>query len=250
MRSWMKVAGSVILAGALTFGVLSVSEWGGQTVNAAAENSQYHTVSVSGNGELLVKPDISYITVSVETDAATAKEAQAQNAAKMAKVNTLLKDKWKIDAKDIKTGQFYVQPNYTYTEKEGQKVKGYKAYHSLTVNYRDLDKIGQLLDEITAAGANRIDSVRFSTENPDQYQEQVIQKAMEHAELKAKAIAKASKREIGRVLSVVQSDGDYNTKYNVSFAVAESVRMDSSSTSIEPGEITIRTTLAVVFELK
>ncbi|AZK45432.1 SIMPL domain-containing protein [Paenibacillus lentus] len=251
MKKWFKPVGAVLIAGVLISGGSFISGGLELPQPVYADNEvQRNVINVTGSGEIQVKPDVAYISVGIETQADTAKEAQSQNAAKMAKVSTLLKDTWKLDAKDMKTGQFSVQPNYTYSEKEGQKVKGYTVYHTLSITYRDLDKVGQLLDELTKAGANRIDNIRFSTENPDQYQEQVIQKAMANADMKAAAIAKAAKRQVGLVLSVTQGSGnDYSPYMNMSFAVAEKTTMDRA-TSIEPGEITVKTTLSVMYEMK
>lgn len=155
-----------------------------------------------------------------------------------------------IADKDIQTGQFYVQPNYTYSDKEGQQIKGYSAQHSLEVTYRDLSKIGQLLDAASAAGANRIDNIRFSTENPDQYQDQVIQKAMNDANKKAASIAKAANRQLGIVLSI--SQGSTSTPiFTQNVKMMEMAAADSAvSTPVEPGEIDLQTTLTVMYELK
>lgn len=240
------IAGTLLVGGSLFSGVFDSN----QLAYAESNDLQKNTISVVGSGEISVKPDVAYLTIGVQTEASTAKEAQSANSTKMAKLNTLLKETWKIDAKDIQTGQFYVQPNYTYTEKEGQKVKGYTAQHTLNVTYRDLTKIGQLLDAASTAGANRIDNVRFSTENPDQYQEQVIQKAMANADLKASAIAKAAKRQVGVVLNVTQSSGDasiYMDNYKVMMAPANESAAD---TAVEPGEINVKTTLSVIYEMK
>ncbi|MNW41074.1 26 kDa periplasmic immunogenic protein precursor [compost metagenome] len=251
-NAWLKPVGAVLLAGTLVVGGTFFTGALGTPQKAYAESValQKNIINVVGSGEISVKPDIAYLTIGVETQADTAKEAQSANSTKMAKLNTLLKDTWKIDVKDIQTGQFYVQPNYSYSEKEGQKVKGYSAYHTINVKYRDLSKIGQLLDAASNAGANRIDNVRFSTENPDQYQEQVIQKAMANADLKASAIAKAAKRQVGLVLSVTQASVEtptYMENYKVMAATADS---GAASTSVEPGEITVKTTLNVVYEMK
>ncbi|MOA40556.1 oxidative stress defense protein [compost metagenome] len=92
--------------------------------------------------------------------------------------------------------------------------------------------------------------MRFSTENPDQYQEQVIQKAMANADLKASAIAKAAKRQVGVVLSVTQSSGDASVYMDNYKMMATAVSESSASTAIEPGEINVKTTLSVIYEMK
>lgn len=251
MKTWMKPVGAVLVAGTMLVGgtFLSGSLNSPASVYAAENDLQRNVINVVGSGEISVKPDIAYLSFGVETQADTAKEAQSANAAKIAKLTTLLKDTWKIDAKDIQTGQFYVQPNYSYNEKEGQKVKGYIAQHTLNVTYRDLGKVGQLLDAASQAGANRIDNIRFSAENPDQYQAQVIEKAMANADMKASAIAKAVKRQLGVVVSVTQSGGGEMPIY-MQKEMAQATADSGASTSIEPGEVTLKTTLSVTYEMK
>ncbi|MFD1910568.1 SIMPL domain-containing protein [Paenibacillus rhizoplanae] len=130
---------------------------------------QKNIVNVVGKGELSIKPDIAYLSIGVSTTADTAQEAQKGTAAKITKLNALFKTTWGIADKDIQSTQFYVQPNYTYSEKDGQKVKGYNAQHTLQVSYRDLTKVGQLLDAASAAGANNIGNVRFAIEDPSAF---------------------------------------------------------------------------------
>ncbi|MDQ0091117.1 uncharacterized protein YggE [Paenibacillus anaericanus] len=250
MKTWLKPVGAVLIAGTMLVGGTVLMGSSNLSNAVYADEVQKNVINVVGSGEISVKPDIAYLSIGVQTEAATAKEAQSANAAKIAKLNTLLKDTWKINAKDIQTGQFYVQPNYTYTEKEGQKVKGYTAQHTLQVSYRDLDKIGQLLDAASTAGANVINNIQFATENPDQFEEQVIQKAMANANMKASAIAKAANRQVGIVLTVTQSSSGpavYNQNY-----VMKEMAMDTggASTQIEAGEIKINTTLSVTYEMK
>lgn len=251
MKNWLKPAASILIAGTLIAGgsFLSGAINSPEPVYADGE-MQKNVVTVVGSGKVSVKPDVAYLSLGVVTEAATAKEAQSANATKIAALTKLLKETWGISDKDIQTGQFYVQPNYTYSENDGQKINGYSAQHSLEVTYRDLTKVGQLLDAASAAGANRIDNIRFSTENPDQYQDQVIQKAMDDAGKKAGSIAKAAGRQLGIALSI--SQGSMATPYYNESYQLKAVAMDQAagSTAVEPGEIDVQTTLTVMYELK
>lgn len=252
MKIWVKSLGSVLIAGTLLAGGTAA---GGLLTEAphayADETVQRNVINVVGNGEISIKPDIAYLTIGVEAQAATAQEAQKATAAQITKLTNLLKNTWKIDAADIQTASFYVQPNYTYNDKEGQKLKGYNASHALQVKYRQLDKVGQLLDDASKNGANRIDNVRFTVENPDQYQEQVINKALANAELKAGIIAKGVKRQIGIVLSVSQGGVTSAPVFEQNYlAMDKSAASEAAGSSVEPGEIKVTTSLSVQYELK
>lgn len=254
MNTWVKRLGSVMIAGALlTGGTAWSGVLGAGEVHAAEVQQQQNRVTVVGKGELSVKPDIVYLSIGVESYADSAKSAQKHNAEKMEKILALLKNTWKIEEKDIKTEQFYVQPNYSYTEKEGRKVKNYIAFHSLEVTLRDLNKVGDLLDAAAEAGANNVGNARFSVENRDAFEAQVIEKAMANADVKAQAIAKASKRQLGVVVNVVQDEAANRDVFN--YEMKESVMMDASganqaATSVKPGEIKLSTQLYVQYELK
>ncbi|NMO97172.1 SIMPL domain-containing protein [Paenibacillus lemnae] len=251
MNIWAKRLGSVMLAGTLLTGVSAFSNVSGTAEVFAAETVAQKGVTVIGKGELSVKPDIVYLSIGAESSAATAQSAQRHNAQKMEKVMNVLKTTWKIDDKDIKTEQFSVQPNYTYTEKDGQQVKSYTARHTLQVTLRDLSKVGELLDDVSEAGANSIGNARFSVENRDAFEAQVLEKAMANAALKAQAIAKASQRQLGLVVSVVEGQVQtYGFEYAQQEMSMNSAAADKAVTSVEPGEIKLSTQLQVQYELK
>ncbi|OMF98223.1 SIMPL domain-containing protein [Paenibacillus sp. FSL R7-0337] len=249
MRKWGKSIGAVLLAGSLMIGGMGLSGVLKGPEKAYADEVQKNIVNVVGKGELSIKPDIAYLSIGVTTTAETAQEAQKGTAAKVSKLTALFKTTWGIADKDIQSTQFYVQPNYTYSEKDGQKVKGYNAQHTLEVAYRDLTKVGQLLDAASATGANNIGNVRFAIEDPSAFEAQVIEKAMQNADVKAAAIAKAAKRGVGQVVTVVQSDDGNNPV--VYAEAAQKMAMDSAAgSSVEPGQVKVTTQLNVTYELK
>jgi uncharacterized protein YggE len=248
MKHWTKAASTMALAGVLLTGALAGSLLtGGERAYAASTAAT--VINVSGSGEILAKPDIAYLSIGVQSEGNTAAAAQEANAAKISKVTQLLKDKWKISGDDIQTSQFYVQPNYTYNEKEGQKPKGYIANHTLSVKYRDLDKIGQLLDEATQSGANNVDNVRFSVENPSAYEEEAIAKALGNAQSKASAVAKAAKRGLGSLLNVTVEGGDAQVYTQRQDAMSKSLMSAGNGTEVQPGQVTLEIQVSAQYEM-
>ena len=248
---WIKPAAAAVIAVTLFIGggggALSFAEKAQAQEVAGVQN----VVSVIGKGEISVKPDIAYLFIGINSEGKTAAEAQKSNATKMQSLTNLLKKTWKLESKDIQTNQFYVQPDYTYSDKDGRKLKGYTASHSLKISYRDLDKIGELLDSAVKVGVNQIDNIQFSIENRDTFETKVIEKAMANANLKAGAIAKVTGRSLGKVLSVSQGNVTepvryYEKMYDIS--TANSVA-EKSSSSVESGEIKLTTELTVHYQL-
>ncbi|ULO07421.1 SIMPL domain-containing protein [Paenibacillus sp. 19GGS1-52] len=250
MKGLVKTVGSVLLAGSLLIGGMGLSGAFQGPEKAYAEDVQKNIVSVIGKGEVSIKPDIVYLSIGADTTAATAQEAQKTNGALIQKVTALLKTTWGISDKDIQSTQFSVQPNYTYSEKEGQQVKGYNAHHTLVIAYRDLSKVGQLLDAASAAGANNIGNANFAVEDPSTLETQVIDKAMANADVKAGAIAKAAKRSLGQVVTVTQNDDGNNPVYAAQAEKLMGAADSAGSTSVEPGEVKVTTQLSVTYELK
>ncbi|MHA0856312.1 SIMPL domain-containing protein [Paenibacillus sp. CMAA1364] len=251
MMKWVKRTGLVLVAGAFIVGVSSIGNTLANPSEVSAAEVQRNIINVVGKGEISVTPDIAYLSIGVTSQVDTAQAAQKANATKMKKLNDVLKNTWKIADKDIKSTQFNVQPNYVYTEKEGQKVKGYNASHTIEVTYRDLTKVGELLDAASTAGANNVENIRFSIENRDQFETQVIDKAMANATLKAGAIAKAANRQLGVVLVVSQGNVDNPVVYAQNESLMAKADMDSNnSTTIEAGEIKVSTQLSVQYEMK
>lgn len=247
---WIKSAAAAVIAGTLIMGGGGGALSFAGKVQAQEAVSVQNVVSVVGKGEISVKPDIAYLYIGISSEGKTAEAAQKANTAKMQSLTNLLKKTWKLTSKDIQTNQFYVQPDYTYSEKEGRQLKGYTATHSLKVSYRDLDQIGELLDDAVKAGVNQIDNIQFSIENRDAFETEVIEKAMANAKLKAGAIAKAAGRNLGIVLSVSQGSAIEPVRYYESLEMnTASVSDTAKSSSVEAGEIKVTTELTVHYQL-
>src|ERR1041384_7014046 len=73
------------------------------------------TVSIEGRGEVRAAPDMALINSGVTTQGATAREALDANTTAMADLIAVLKEAG-IEARDIQTSGFSVNPNYVYSD--------------------------------------------------------------------------------------------------------------------------------------
>ncbi|GAA3403993.1 SIMPL domain-containing protein [Paenibacillus hodogayensis] len=248
-KKWL-IAGVAAMALTTALYAPNLPSFGPQKVLAAEAGSVQNVITVTGQGEMTIAPDVAYVSLGIRTEADTAKDAQAANAAAYEKLRAVLFDTYKLAAKDVQTSGFRVQPEYTYTERD-PKIKGYSATQMLQVTYRDLANLGTFLDAASAAGANQIEGVRFSTEKGQEYELQVIEKAMNNAKAKADAIAKYAGKEVKAIVAVNQGGGVAIPSQFSNIAMeSKAMAMDAagSPTSISTGELKVTTNVTVQYQ--
>lgn len=244
LKKSMRLSGAIVVL-ALVMSVLNWSTLAG-TVKAE-EAIQFGTVSVTGLGEIMVKPDVAYIQVGLETVGNTAKESHDANAKQFTELSKVLKD-LKIADKDIKTTSFNTYPNYEWINNK-QELKGYRTEQMIQVTYRDLDQIGTVLDQLTTAGANRVRGVQFDSEKIEQYKLEALDKAMENARSKAERLAKHAGSKIKGVISISEGGSYYQPMYdyNVNIGFSMAAKENAASTQIYSGEIKVQANVNVTY---
>jgi uncharacterized protein YggE len=220
----------------------------------AAENPHY--ISVRGEGEIKVKPDLVTVSLTVHTKAKDGKLAQAKNAKEMARVMAVLKDNFKVDAKDIQTTSFQVNPEYNYQQQK-RVFLGYVVDHSLSFTYRKLDRVGEVLDKLVTGGQGE-DSVQlvgltFDSDKRKELEVQALELAMKNASARAEALARFAKKPVKGVLRISDSSVSYQPfRGNVPMAaMAKMEREDQAGpTHVSAGEITVTSGVAVDYEIE
>jgi uncharacterized protein len=158
------------------------------------------TLRVEGLGEAKAEPDEGWIDLAVETRAPTAKAASEENARKMERVIAALTAAG-IPRKEIDTRHYTVFPEYTQPEPRSEpKLSGYRASNTLSVHVRELPRMGELIDRALAAGANRVDGVRFALSNEEAVRAEALRQAVVRARRTAEVLASALGVRLGPVL--------------------------------------------------
>jgi len=125
-----------------------------------------------------------------------------QNARQIDSVLTALHKLLGVDA-DIKTINYTLSPDYQYRPIGGKaSVSSYTAMNVVRVVVDDLEKVGPVIDTATQAGANHVESVRFTVRDPQLLHSQAIREAALKAKANADALASALNLRIVRTLTV------------------------------------------------
>lgn len=206
-------------------------------------------VSTTGTATIEAVPDMATITVDVSVTDKEAVQAKAQVDKRIAQYFSFL-DEQGIARKDIKAANVRTQPEYDYTDGKAN-LKGYKAVREIIITLRNLDKLNDLLDGALKAGLNEIRTVELGVSDPQTYQQQVRQKAIENAIAQADALAKGFHSTLGPVYSI-----DYHAENRFTPVPLQAATMramaakDSAADTYKQQNITFSDRVDVVFELQ
>ncbi|MFT9846935.1 SIMPL domain-containing protein [Aneurinibacillus sp. REN35] len=215
---------------------------------STTQSTAVRTITVTGYGEVTVQPDIAYVQLGLHTTGKTAREAQEKNAKQFTAIRTAL-TKLKISPKDIQTARFSTMPDYSWNNNK-QELKGYQVEHIIQIKCRDLKNIGHLLDTAAAAGANRIDSVWFTSENMEQHQLAASDIAIDNARVKADRIAKRAGVTIKEAIQITDGSIPNSPMYydmQRTGNSANSAKADATGSQIAPGELKVGTSVTITY---
>jgi uncharacterized protein YggE len=160
-------------------------------------------VVTTGEGVVQAVPDRAWITVSAESRAATAREAQKRNADAMNPVLSKLKSAG-IAADAIKTISYDVQYEWDFVN--GKRVgRGYVARNTIEVRVDNVDRVGEYLEIAVESGATALGGVRFDLKDKAKLEREALRLAVADARAKADAAAAGAGRAVERVIRVEES---------------------------------------------
>lgn len=208
------------------------------------------TITLSATGEVDAKPDLALASLSVMTEGKDPKTVQDQNSAKINKVTEYLKASGTAED-DIKTQNYNLYPRYDYPE-GAQVLSGYTLYQSVVIKMRDLGKVGDIMKGVVENGANTINSLNFTIDDPNDLKQEARKQALENAKAKAEELAKVAGLSLGKVRSF--SEGETGLPpmpmYDYAYERSMGAGGGGAAPDIQPGSTTVTATVYVTFELK
>lgn len=156
-------------------------------------------LTVSGQGEARVAPDMATIQMGVTTQAASAAEAMRQNSTQQTAVIEALTGAG-VETADIQTSGLNLTPMMDYGEGRAPAVTGYQASNMVAVRIKDVARLGEVLDAIVGAGANEINGIGFTRDDATGTEDEARRAAVADARHKAEVLAEAAGLTLGPVL--------------------------------------------------
>ncbi len=230
-----------------------------------SKNSE-NTITVLGEYEDSYYPDVAEFTVTIETFAKEAKDAESQNKEISNSVINALKNSG-IKNNDIETISFNLNkkeecgeviskgvPSVAVNEiaPNNEEFRGYTCRqigfiqtHSLKVTVYNIENVGKYIDTAVNSGTTNVQNVIFklSDSKEAELRSKSLELASKNAKTKAEAVAKGLKSKIKGVKSVSEVSYSYGPIY---YAEAS---MKSSDTRIQPKMENVNARVNVVFIL-
>ena len=233
-----------LMTGLLLLGLLGTA-CQGDSVTVATQQAENLGISVTGEGKASGSPDVVVLTLGVSVLAPTVREARDQAADAMNKVIDSLKGNG-VQDEDIQTSQFMIQPEYDFREGE-QSLRGYRLTNVVTAKLRDIDRTGEVLDEVAAAGGDltQVQGINFTLDDPDELRDEAREEAVGDAKAKAQRLADLSGVDLGDVISISESF----SAPPIPFARDAFAETEQGATPIEAGELDVILTVEVVYAI-
>ena len=217
----------------------------GDTVNVG-DNGVSQGITVQATGVADVVPDAVQVSLSVSVVAEANDVALSQVAATAEVVRTTL-EQLGIDAADIATQSVSVNPEYSYTEAEGQKIVGYRASQTFDVLVRDASAAGTVVDALVAAGgANLSINATIPVVNDSTA---AAQAARDDAVAKARAKAEEYAKLLGVDLGDLVFLTEISAPTNITVGAKAETMDESAATVIDLGTQEVTVTVEVRWQI-
>lgn len=215
-----------------------------------SSQSSQRLVTVNGVGQVTLQPDIAYIYVGVHTEDPSAADAVADNNRKtQALIDALSKSG--VASEDIRTSNFSIWPSQQYDPSTGTVTGSiYMVDNTVYVTVRDLAKLGDLLDDAIAAGANTINSVTFDVADKTVALQDARKLAVEAAKAQAAELATAAGVSLGDVYSISYFDSTPYPVFEGKGMGGGGSAQDALAVPINPGTMQLSVSVQLAFEIR
>ena len=220
------------------------------TSAAAAEvqiAAQGPVVELTVSESVEAEPDIATVSAGVTTQARTAVEAMRTNAQAMNAVVDRI-EQLGVAERDIQTSGISLGAMYDYDQSTQRQVfRGYQASNRVSVRLRDIQRTGEVLDALVAAGATDLGGPEWSIDDDTAARAQARSAAMERARAQALEYARLAGYSDLRLLEINETVAPSRPMP----IIAEMARAEAAdaSTPVRPGMVEATVIVTVKYEL-
>ena len=216
------------------------------------------TITVQGDGQATLPPDVARISFTVDNTSTTVAEAQDATT-KQANAALEFVKKQGVDDKDVKTLSYNISPQYSYPNPcqpgaicpdyyRAPKITGYQVSETIQVTMRDLTKVGEMLGGLGKLEVQNVNGPAFALDDSTAGYSAARYDAIKKAKEQAKTLADQLGVRLGKVVNFSESSGGYPypmMAYGLGGASEKSAVPD-----VPVGENTYNASVSITYEIR
>lgn len=218
------------------------------------------TITVQGEGQATLPPDIAQISFSVENTAATVADAQALTTKQANAAIAFVKEQG-VDDADVKTLSYNISPQYSYPNPcaPGQicpaytgspKITGYMVSETIQVKVRDLSAVGDMLSGLGSLSVQNVNGPSFGLDDSTAGYSAARADAIAKAREQARTLANQLGVRLGKIVNFSESSsGMPYPMYNLGAADSKSASAVATP-NVPTGENTYTASVSVTYEIR
>jgi uncharacterized protein YggE len=216
---------------------------------ARSSRANVTSFTVTGEGKASFAPDIATFNFGVITQGGNnVEDLQGENDKKINAMVDFIKQSG-VDAKDIKTQDYSVNPRYSYGNDKAPTITGYEINQQIFVKVRDIKKAGEILSGVVKLGASNVSQLQFTIENIEDVKNQAKALAIENARKAARDMAKTGGFRMGKLIAIDEgSQGGPIPMFDTASPVGRGG--DGASTALEPGQGEYTVSVVLKYEIR
>jgi len=216
------------------------------------------TVTVQGNGQATMPPDVARVSFTVENTAPAVANAQVATTKQANTAIDFVKSQG-IAEKDVETLSYTISPQYSYPNPcppgtlcpaySSPKITGYQVSETIQVTMRDLSAVGEMLGGLGKLGVQNLNGPAFALGDPTAGYTAARADAIDKVKTQATLLAKQLGVHIGKIVNFSESSGGYiYPMYGLGASAMES--KVAPAPNIPSGENTYSASVSITYEIR
>ena len=216
------------------------------------------TVTVRGNGQATMPPDVARVSFTVENTAPAVANAQVATTKQANAAIDFVKSQG-IAEKDVETLSYTISPQYSYPNPcppgtlcpaySSPKITGYQVSETIQVTMRDLSAVGEMLGGLGKLGVQNLNGPAFVLDDPTAGYTAARADAIDKVKTQATLLAKQLGVHIGKIVNFSESSGGYiYPMYGLGASAMES--KVAPAPNIPSGENTYSASVSITYEIR
>ena len=216
------------------------------------------TITVQGDGQATLAPDVARVSFTVENTSATVAEAQIATTKQTNAALDFVKGQGVAD-KDVKTLSYNISPQYSYPNpcQSGMlcpdynrvpKITGYQVSQTIQVTMRDLSAVGELLGGLGKLEVQNVNGPAFALDDSTEGYSAARADAIDKAKEQAKRLATQLGIRLGKIVNFSESSGGY--PYPMMYGLGGASESKAATPNVPVGENTYSASVSITYEIR